>query len=205
MALSGGLHRRRFVLRVGMSCAALEAGVVVAALPRKIQLGVFELVLVERKLRLDDLELRRRRIVGGRRLRQLGDALLVRVDACSGLRDASVELRQRTSGGWLVGRRLPDGRGEGLIQFVVGEARRLPVELLLGGRLGDRCQLARGIQQAAVDGRRAGGRCAPVVSLSPDGGQRAAGSSPQSRSRDLRNLSSSLFRSSTSETVNEFS
>src|SRR5690242_21708611 len=114
----------------------LKDGVAVAARSAEILLSIFEIVLVQLRLRLYKRQLVGGGIAIGSLFRQLGDAVLVGGQLRLQLGNALIELAERTAGRKRHGSRLAESGGIGLVELVISQAQGLARESLLFGGIG---------------------------------------------------------------------
>jgi len=129
-----------------------QSGMRVAALPSQVLLRVVEFILIERELRLGEVQ--QVGIVRIRLLGQLRDAALIPSYLILQLIHAHDEIAQRPCGGRTIRRGLTKRAGESLIQLVVGETQGLPRGTLLVSGFSQRGHLIGGSQESRVDGDR---------------------------------------------------
>ena len=133
-----------------------EAGVTIAALAAEIFLGVLQIVLIEFELRLHELQPIRGGGISGGLLGELRYLILAGGDLGLQLRDALGQLFLLSGGGSILGSRglsVAQCGGEGLIQFVVGQAKSLASLVLFVGGVGERGRLTGRLEQAVIDQR----------------------------------------------------
>ena len=138
----------------------LNASLRVAARALQIPPRVIDLVLVERQLRLRQLEpvrqsLHGRRCSFGDSRRELGDLRLIRGGRAERLPELVVELRDLRGLRRLLSRRPPHGLGKRQIHFLVGEPQRVGGERPLLRRRRQAHQLLRRDERALIDTERA--------------------------------------------------